>query len=185
MKYVYLLIIIFSHNCIAEMISSGTFVPYLSRAQVNAKGDTKVFELNPYIGLGTQLHMSGMNYFMPEIGYSYFLNNPKNIRREQVFINYNFSRVLSDNFTFRYGITNNWYRIIGKGGGITLDNGDSKTTFPSPDKTVTSYYTTLNIGGEAFFASRNYGLRFDLQTMSFQKLENRAFNYLLTINFYR
>ena len=180
-----LLLFLFSFNSFAGfMYSTGTYVPYFAKAQVNNNGSTKTFELNPYIGIGKQLHMSGHNYFMPELGYSYFFNNPSNMRREQIFLHYNFSRVFSDSFIARYGLTSNWYRIIGKGGNERLKNGTGSTSFPSPDETRTSYYTTLNFGGEAFYMSRKYSIRFDLNIMSFSKLEDRAFNYLLTLNFY-
>ncbi len=181
----FLILIILSFNAEANyMVSTGTFVPYFAKAQTNTSGSTKTFELNPYIGIGKQINMTGNNYFMPELGYSYYLNNPKNMRRESIFLHYNFSRVFSQQFIARYGLTSNWYRIVGLGGSENLKNGTSSTTFPSPDETRTSYYTTLNFGGEAFVSSKKYSLRFDLNIMSFAELDNRAFNYLFTLNIY-
>ena len=74
--------------------------------------------------------------------------------------------------------------IIGKGGNTTLNNGTGTRSFPNPDKTVTSYFTTLNFGTEYFFRQRAYGLRFDLNMMSFKDTDNKALNYLLTVNIY-
>ncbi len=185
MKSLIIVMIFFSFNVHAAMVSAGSYVPYFSRAQINTSGKTKVFEINPYIGYGGQFHLAGNTHFLPELGYAYFLNNPENLRREQIFLHYNFSYIISDMFLLRYGITNNWYRLVGKGGSENLRNGSGSLSFPSPNKTVTSYYTTLNIGGEGFFGTKQMSVRFDLQVMSFQKLENKAYNYLLTLNFYR
>jgi hypothetical protein len=169
----------------AYTLHTGTYVPYFNKVQTNNSGDTKKFELNPYIGIGDQLKLSGPHFFMPELGYTYFTETAKNTEKDIIHLNYNFLYILTKSFALRYGLSNNWYRLKGQGGSVRLSNGTGSTNFPSPDKTVTTYYTTLNIGGEYIFGNRKFGLRFDYQTMSFQELENRAFNYLLTINFYR
>ena len=166
------------------MISSGTYVPYFNKAQTTTSGSTQFFDLNPYIGAGAQILLSGPHYFSPEAGYVYYKENAKNTRTELINLQYNFSYVLSSRFLFRYGLSNNWLRIIGKGGNVSLKNGNTTTSFKSPDKTVTSYFTTLNLGTEYMFSTRKYSLRFDLNMMSFAKFEKRAYNYLLTFNFY-
>lgn len=185
MKLLFILVFIFPFSAWAYFISAGTYVPYFNKVQVSNTGETQKFRINPYFGIGTQLLLSGPNFFTPEFGYTYFLENAKNTRRDQIYLHYNFSYTLNSNFVLRYGLTNNWYRLHGLGGSVTLDNGNSKTTFPSPDKTVVTYFSTLNVGGEFIFTNRQYSLRFDFQTMSFKKLENRSYNYLLTFNFYK
>lgn len=170
--------------CYGYHFSAGTHVPYFDRAQVNNSGTTQKFALNPYFSIGGQYGLSGAHFFSPELGYAYNREQAKNMRTELIMVHYNFSYVLNSQFLFRYGLANNWYRIVGKGGNVTLNNGNATTSFPAPDKTVTTYYTTLNLGTEYMLSNRKYSIRFDLNTMSFAKLENKVFNYLLTVNFY-
>jgi hypothetical protein len=184
MKAVIFLFLFIMTNADAYMISTGTHVPYFNKAQSSISGSTKKFEINPYIGIGTQFYMAGEQYFVPEIGYSYYLENPKGSRTEVIFFHYNFSYVFTSELLFRYGLTTHWYRIVGKGGNTSLNNGTSTTSFPNPDKTVTSYFTTLNFGTEYFILQKAYGIRFDLNMMSFKDTENKALNYLLTVNIY-
>jgi hypothetical protein len=168
----------------AYVINAGTYVPYFNQAQVSDSGETQKFDINPYFGAGTQISMSGPHYFLPEIGFSYFLETPKNTKKDIIFLHYNFGYTLNSQFIIRYGLTNHWYRLHGLGGSVTLSNGNGKTTFPSPDKTVVTYFTTLNLGGEFMLSSREFSVRYDLNIMSFQELDNRAFNYILTLNWY-
>lgn len=169
----------------AIMYSVGSYVPYFNRVQTSNSGATQTFEINPYFGIGGQYSLSGPHYFMPELGYSYFLNTGENVRKDTLFLHYNFSYVITNTFIARYGITNHWYRIMGQGGSVNLSNGNSKTRFPSPDKTVISHFNTLNAGLEYFISNKKYSVRFDFETMNTGDLDNRAYNYLLTVNFYR
>lgn len=184
MKIIIILLVI-AFNAQSEMYSAGTFVPYFLKAQTNVKGDTEKFDINPYFGISTQIHIDNKEYFVPELGYSYFTENPEGSRKEFIFLQYNFAHVTTDKLLLRYGFATTWYRIIGKGGTTRLNNGTGYTTFKNPDKTVTSYFTTFNLGGEYFISSKEYSVRFDLHTMGFTNFADREQNYLLTINFYR
>tara|TARA_Y100000590_G_scaffold448783_1_gene585960 strand:+ start:110 stop:676 length:567 start_codon:yes stop_codon:yes gene_type:complete len=176
---------IITSNVFAYSISTGTYVPYFNQVQTNNSGQTRKFELNPHIGIGTQIQMSAQHFFIPEFGFTYFLNNAENTKRDIIHLNYDFGYILNSNTILRYGLSNHWYRLHGQGGSVKLRNGTGSTEFPSPDKTVVTYYTTLDLGMEYIFPSRTYGLRFDFHVLSFQELENRSYNYLLTFNFYR
>jgi len=166
------------------MYSAGTYVPFFNKVQTSDAGDTRKFDLNPYFGIGTQLPMSGPHYFMPEFGYAYFMEPATNTRKDMFFLHYNFAYTFSESLIWRYGLTTHWYRLMGLGGTQTLDNGNSTTEFNSPDRTVITYFTTLNLGAE-FFINREMSLRFDLNMMNSNDLEDRAYNYLFTLNFYR
>ena len=186
-KTLYLLVflLIFVSEASANlMYSAGTYVPYFNKVQTSNTGATKKFELTPYFGLGWQFHIAGPQYFTPELGYAHWLDNAKKTKKSMVFLHYNFSYVLSPSFLWRYGLTTHWYRIGGDGGTVTLRNGNGYTDFHAPSKTVTSYFTTFNLGAE-FFMDREKSLRFDLHMMNANEFENKAYNYLLTINFYR
>ncbi|MDP7320894.1 MAG: hypothetical protein QF441_09815 [Bacteriovoracaceae bacterium] len=172
-------------RALAYYWSFGTYVPYFNQAQTSPGGATKKFEINPTFGVGTQLQMVSRHYFSPEFGFTYFLDNAKNTKRDMIHLNYNFSYIMGNNFTLRYGLSNHWYRLHGLGGSVYLDNGNGTTKFPSPDKTKVSYFSTLNLGTEYLFPSKKYSVRFDLQILSFQRLENKAYNYLLSFNYYR
>jgi len=186
-KKVFLIILsltIFIPQSWCYMVSTGTYVPYLNKAQVSTSGSTQKYDLNPYIGIGTNFPMTSSQYFLPEFAYSYFMDNASGSRREMVFLHYNFGYVLSPDALLRYGLSTHWYRIIGKGGTTTLDNGTGTTSFANPDKTVTTYFTTLNLGAEYFINSKQNSIRFDLNMMSFKDFDKRVYNYLLTYNFF-
>lgn len=166
------------------MYSTGTYVPYFNKMQVSNSGATQKFTLNPYLSVGKQFQISGPHYFMPELGYSYWIETAKKTKKSMIFLQYNFSYILSGNFIFRYGLSTHWYKIKGGGGTVSLRNGDGYSKFRSPSTEVTTYFTTLNLGSEYFF-KKTLSLRFDLNLMSVNEFENQASNYLLTVNFYR
>lgn len=167
------------------VLTSGTYVPFFNQAQVSDSGETQKFDINPYFGAGLQFPLSGPHYFLPEFGFSYFLETAKNTKKDIIFLHYNFGFTINQSFLLRYGLTNNWYRLHGQGGSVSLGNGSDKIPFPSPDKTVTTYFTTLNFGGEYMLPSKQFSVRYDLNVMSFSEIENRGYNYLLTFNWYQ
>lgn len=174
-----------SVNSIAStMYSVGTYVPYFNKMQVADSGQTQKFSMTPYFAFGGQMQMTATHYFMPELGYARWLETAEKVNKSLIFLHYNFSYILSPNFIFRYGLTTHWYKIKGEGGTVRLRNGDGYTNFEAPDKDVTTYFTTINLGGEYFF-KKSISTRFDLNMMSVNEFENNAYNYLLTVNFYR
>lgn len=166
------------------MVSTGTYVPYFNQVQTSTTGSKQTFALNPYFGIGGQYQITSLNYFLPELGYSYFTNTHSNMKKDTIFLHYNFAYVITNKFIARYGVTNHWYRIIGEGGSVNLGNGNNTVAFPAPNKTVTSHFNTLNVGAEYFFAAKKYSLRFDFEIMNTGNLDRRGYNYLLTVNFY-
>jgi hypothetical protein len=186
MKFLILITLIIKINsALGYSISAGTYVPFFNKAQTSTKGDTKKFEINPYISIGTQIQMSPSQYFVPEFGYAYYLESSKNVTRDTFFLHYDFAYVLHSTLLLRYGLTTHWYRIMGKGGSQTLSNGGSKTSFPLPDKTVITYFSTIDLGAEIFFNSKRNAVRFDLNIMSIAEMDSKAYNYILTFNWYR
>tara|TARA_B100001971_G_C18268036_1_gene596522 strand:- start:96948 stop:97499 length:552 start_codon:yes stop_codon:yes gene_type:complete len=167
----------------AAYFSTGTFVPYFNKEQVSESGSTKVFELNPYFGLGTNIHLSGSTYFLPELAYSYLKNSEDGVRQEIVFLNYHFSYYNSPQFIIKYGLSTYWWRIVGQGGTKRLRNGDGSTNFKLPNETRTSYVTALMAGFESFF-KQDQSFRFDFYIMDSINAESRAYNYFIGLNFY-
>lgn len=184
MKFTLLLVLILPQAMARVMYSTGTFVPYYNQMQVSDSGAKQSFDINPYLGIGTVYNISGKHFFTPEFGYSFFLDNAKKTKKDVIFLHYNFATAFTSEHILRYGLTTHWYRISGDGGDVRLKNGNSYSNFKAPSKTVTTYFTTLDIGYEFFFKS-DMTLRFDLNMMSAAELENKSFNYLLTLNFYR
>lgn len=167
----------------AHLVGAGTFVPYFGKAQVSDSGATRFFDLNPYFFYGQQFHISGPHYFMPEIGLAFYTDNPEGSKRRTIFLHYDFSYVLAQSFILRYGISTYWDTISGEGGTVTLKNGENYQEFDAPSGTHTSYYSTLDIGGE-YFVRQNRSLRLDFNLMNARDWDNRAWNYLLTYNWY-
>jgi hypothetical protein len=183
-KAIFLFVCLFVLNVHSYSIATGTYVNYFNEIQTNVRGDTKKFEINPFVSYSTQFQISAKNYFLPEIGYAYFLISPKNIRREMIFLKYNFGYVVSDKLLFRYGISSHSYRIIGSGGSQTLGNGSGRTKFPSLNKTVTSNFSTVDFGFEYFVGGKKNSIRYDLNIMNIANSSNNSLNYLLTYNWY-
>lgn len=183
MKQFIIISLFFISNSYAKYIAFGTFVPYFQKEQVNKSGDTKFFELNPYVGIGNNLSLAGNTYFVPEIGYTYMMSSEEDIREEIINLNYHFANPLSSHFILRYGLTTYWWRITGKGGRKRLRNGGGYTNFRLPNKTQTSYITSLMIGFESFIDNEK-SIRFDFNTMDSISSETRTYNYLLTVNLY-
>lgn len=167
----------------AHLLSTGTFVSNFSKAQASDSGATKKFELVPYFGYGQQFNLGGPHYFMPELALAYFIDTPKKTDKKIVFLRYNFSYILSGSIILRYGLSTYWQIISGDGGTVVLRNGDSYKAFPAPDNRSVSYYTTADFGAEYFF-NRTRSARFDLNLANAFDFENRAFNYILTYNWY-
>ena len=167
----------------AQMVSAGTFVPYVGKAQSSDSGATTKFELTPYVSYGLQFHMFGPHYFMPELGLAYYHESAKKTKKRILFFHYDFSYIWSSSFIIRYGWTTYWQTISGGGGSINLRNGDSYTDYTALSSPRDSYYTTLDLGGE-FFINPTRSVRLDFNMMNARDLENRAFNYILTYNWY-
>lgn len=167
----------------AVFASLGSHVPYFNQAQVNEFGSTQKVAINPYIGVGTELWIFESHFFLPEFAYSYYLDNPSGSSRDIFFLHYDFGYAYNDYLLLRYGLTTHYYRIKGQGGNTSLRNGNTTQSFPNPDRTVTTHYTTLDFGLETFFSDQTKSVRFDLNLMNFRNLQNTSFNYLLTVNF--
>ena len=184
MKKLSLLFLVYSSSTWAYIASVGSHVPYFNQAQVNESGSTQKIDINPYFGIGTNYHIYERHYFLPEFAYSYYLDNPSGSSREVYFLHYDFGYAFSENTLLRYGLTTHYYRIKGQGGNTKLKNGNSSQSFPNPDKTVTTHFTTADLGAEQFFSQKTKSVRFDLNLMSFRDIDRTSFNYLLTVNFY-
>jgi hypothetical protein len=167
----------------AKYVSVGTFVHYFQKEQVSKTGSNKFFELNPYVGIGTNIHLIQKHFFVPELAYSYILSSEEDIKEDIIFLNYHFARPITQNFLLRYGLSTYWWRITGSGGRKRLRNGGGYTNFKLPNKTVTSYVTSLMLGAENFINS-NRSIRFDINMMDSINDESKNFNYLLTINLF-
>lgn len=172
-----------SQGFAAHLVSTGTFVANFNKAQVNDAGDKKKFELVPYLSYGQQFHITGPHYFMPELALAYYLNPAKKTKKQIVFLRYDFSYILSRSFILRYGLSTYWKIVSGEGGTVTLKNGSSYSDFPAPSGRNVSYYTTVDFGAEFFF-NKSRGLRLDFNMMNAGDFDNRAFNYILTYNWY-
>ena len=185
MKYIFTIFLIINSSFASEyFLTAGTFVPYFNKVQVNEEGDRQFFDLNPYLSIGNVINLSGPHFFIPELGYTYYLDTPDKTTKMIFFLHYDFAYALTGEWLLRYGLTNHWSRISGDGGTVRVKNGDGYANFDAPKKGITSYYTTLDLGFEFMFR-KPMSVRFDLNMMSMMEQENTAYNYILTINWYR
>ena len=73
-------------------------------------------------------------------------------------------------------------KVGGNGGSILLNNGNDTTAFAKPDRTVTSYNTTLNFGAVRSKSELHNSIRAFLFNLFDSRA--RAISYLLAVNYY-
>ena len=89
----------------------GSYTSYFQKAKNNSSGKLENFELNPYVHVGSQLAFHSKLYFVPEVGFAYFLDTPSHVKKNIIFLHYNFSYFLRSRFIFRYGLSNHLLQL--------------------------------------------------------------------------
>ena len=186
-----ILLVILSHKSYADLNTFVGFNKQLKDVQ-NSKGKVEGTHYSPVVGLGYNIRLTESFGCSPQLGYIHTTVTAKDSYGKQkvhsIFLNYDFIYLtpFMDNLALRFGIGNFIKRTSGKGGNVTIPNGNSTTTAKRPGKTVSSYSSTFNLGADLLFNFstdwfRNMGLRFELYT--FRPLSKEYRNYAFNLGF--
>lgn len=146
-------------------------------------GSTSYFEFRPTLVASYRYEITPSWSFIPEAG----ISMPETSDDDTNSILYTFLNAPIawhyDYWTLRFGPGFFFTRISGKGGTLTLQNGNSSDAFPVPNGSATTRNFTWNLGAQATF-DREWSARFDVAILKFLDSEKRAINHLLTINYH-
>lgn len=167
----------------ATHVGVGTLVTNFLSAQTSADGGRRTFQVAPTLLVGGELPIYGQTFFTPRIGYSMYLDEKDDTSKTDMMLNYHVGTKLMEYFMLHYGFSTFITKIKGKGGTKELQNGGSTANFYIPDKTVTSYTASLDVGGQVLI-HEHWSARVDLFITRFLSSDRRKLNYLLSGNFY-
>jgi len=157
----------------------------------NSKGKVEDKPFSPTLGYGYNFNLfnTGLG-FSPQLGYIHTNQTANDSFGKQkihsFFINWDILWItsLSQHLAFRFGVGTFIKRTRGKGGTVTIPNGNSTDEARRPSGTVTSYSSTLNLGADYNFDLQmmgqwieDVGLRFELYTFRPLSSENRNYTF--------
>ncbi len=164
-------------------VGFGTTTRNFSSAQSNEKGDTVKFKFNPTLFGGMTIPFLFPGVFLsPGLGFGKHSGEDEASRTE-IILQYHISQEITSYFLFQYGFSNTITKISGKGGSVSLNNGNSTATFYTPDTTQTSYMASLDLGGE-FILTPYLGTRLQVSIDRFLSSKSRRVSHFITVNYY-
>lgn len=146
-------------------------------------GDSVVFEVNPFVSVSTVYAFRRNHFILPEIGLVHHTGQADNSRVRTFFILYHLGYRFSQNMMLRYGIGTFATRISGKGGTVSLRDGDQQRDFAVPDTSQTTYTSTFNLGSE-YRVNSNWAIKFDGLLMGALDSDKRNLSYMLSTAYY-
>ncbi len=156
----------------------------------NAQSDidgksTKSFEFAPSILVGGSMAMPFFStiFFTPALGYVIYKEGKDGYKKNEIILQYHFTRPLVPNWALRFGLSNYITSIQGKGGSTQLNNGSGTSTFYTPSTKKKSYTASLDFAGEFIFAQK-YSLRPQLSFERFLSNDRRTLAHLITLNYF-
>jgi hypothetical protein len=152
-------------------------------AQRDIKGSTKVVEFGPTVLFGMTIPFlySGM-FLSPGLGYTKFITKD-NTSKSEFILQYHLSQTLFSSIQLHYGLSNYITRIGGDGSDVSLNNGNSTSTFYAPKTTKTSYTTSLDIAPEYIFNSQ-FAAKLQVSVLRFLSSDRRRVSHTLTATYF-
>lgn len=146
---IFLLLILLTKNCWAydANISVGNLTEFITRVQTDDSGTLNVLTFNPYIASAINFNIENSSILLsPELGFTIPKSGRDQNTNRMTFysilnLKYNFESIFLD-----FGAGLFFTRIWGNGGNESLNNGNSTTSFPLPDKSTISRNTIVNLG---------------------------------------
>ncbi len=170
-------------NTSSALVGLGGYVPFGFTTQKRPEGGNNKTTFHPMVVLSTVRPLPYEHVAMPEFGIVFHQNNFDEVSKKTIFILWDIGWRANDRFVLRYGFGTFMTKISGKGGSITLSNGDSTMAFAAPDETQTSYNTTLNLGVDVALG-RHYAFKAEAFIFGMMKSTSRAISYSLAFNYY-
>jgi hypothetical protein len=167
------------------VVSIGSYSPSVGQYQDDAEGNTASFTFNPYLSLTTKIPVLFPQFYaMPELGYVFNkVESSEEYKKRTIYVLYNFGYEFYPQFFFRFGIGTFITKIGGEGGAKEQNNGASTATFYLPGESVSSYNSTLNLGGEVSLLE-GFATRADVYIFQLLESERREISFSIGLTYY-
>jgi hypothetical protein len=182
-----LLAVLLAHPAWGSHVSTGLYKSLIDVQDKNGKAVTNPF--SPALSVGTNFKFTDGFGFSPQLGFIYHTVQTDDSYGEykmySIFLLYDFIWVPQDYqfLALRFGLGTFRKTITGKGGSVTVPNGNSTATAYRPDS-ATSYSSTFNLGTDINFGINtewfnNLGMRFEVFAFRPLSQEYRSYTYNL------
>lgn len=161
----------------------GTTTQNFLTAQDDTKGGTVYLDVAPtlFAGLNLPFVFAGSN-LIPAIGYAHFFTDD-NTTKSDLILQLHANQELLTSFYFHYGFSTYMEKIGGDGSNVQLNNGNGTSTFYAPNESITTYTSSLDVGGEYIYDA-NYTVKMNFSIMRFLSSERRRVGHTLTLNYF-
>jgi len=161
----------------------GTHTEFFNAIQTDDQGSFRKFDFAPTIGAGLVVPINTHFNFLPEINWVL----PQMLEDSNIMINTLMFRGdvaydLVEWLRLRLGTSLMWQNQHGRGGKVSMNNGNDQSTFYYPDENRSSLNNTLDIGAE--FMYENFALRLQTYVYSIFITERRQISYTLFLTYY-
>jgi hypothetical protein len=184
---IFLLAVLLAHPAWGSHVSTGLYKSLIDVQDKNGKAVTNPF--SPALSVGTNFKFTDGFGFSPQLGFIYHTVQTDDSYGEykmySIFLLYDFIWVPQDYqfLALRFGLGTFRKTITGKGGSVTVPNGNSTATAYRPDS-ATSYSSTFNLGTDINFGINtewfnNLGMRFEVFAFRPLSQEYRSYTYNL------
>ena len=184
---IFLLGVLLAHPAWSVHVSTGLYKSLIDVQDKNGKAVTNPF--SPSLSVGTNFKFTDGFGFSPQIGFIYHTvqtdDSYGKYKMYSLFLLYDFIWVPQDYqfLAIRFGLGTFRKTITGKGGSVTVPNGNSTATAYRPDS-ATSYSSTFNLGTDINFGINtewfnNLGMRFEVFAFRPLSQQYRSYTYNL------
>jgi len=158
--------------------SLGAYLDSPGRIQVDDSGKTNKTDITPFIAANIYLHIYESFWFQPEIGYIFSQTSEGETKNRKFYNLYYAAYQVIEPLFLKLGFGFFITEIETPSGEVSLNNGDSYTTFYRPGGKSRSYNSTLSFGAEYFF-SKHMSARFDSHIFAIRNSDARSLSFNL------
>ena len=181
LKIIFLIIVTLPYNSFAFNLNFSLYSSGLM-AQKDEEGSRDTFSFHPKLSLSSVHPFTLNQFFSPELGIIKYVGLDDEYSKYTMFFLSNLIYKSSHQLLYKYGLGIFKTTISGKGGTITIRNGDDYATAYRPEESSTTYLASLNLGIE--LPKPRYSIGIDAFIFnSFSSLE-RSVSYSLNFNYF-
>lgn len=159
-------------------LSLGTLSENFMTAQTNTLGSRNYFDSTPTVFAGLSIPFMGAT-LAPGIGYAMVLDEKDSTTKTHFIFKGHMISPLTSNIYLHYGMSTMLTKIGGKGGTLTLNDGNATSTMYVPDTTKVSYTSSLDFGFD-FLLTSDWSFRTEVFITRFLSSERRKVNHLIS-----
>lgn len=167
-------------------LAIGNLCQYIGKYQTNKNGDKNLCEFRPHIGINYTHKINQKISLYPQ----FHFNIPQN-SRDKSSLKFNFATLVNIKFaphktlplSYIAGAGLYFTNFIGKGGSVTLNNGQDQESFPRPKEYKMSYQPIINVGAN-YRINKKFSTETFLYTFNLFDGKKRAFSLGLNVNYH-